>query len=326
MIDFPRRSAGLVGDQEDRGVAMKVIICGAGQVGWQIARHLSGENNDVTVIDNDPDLVRRATDTLDVRVSRALPPIPMCWNARARGMPTWSSPRPIRTRSTWSPARWRIRSLRCRARSRGCARKAISTAIYSDLYRRDHLPIDVVISPEREVAEAALRRLAAPATFDTESFLDDEVRLIGIALDADCPILNTPLRNCPSCSRPCLPWSSACGASRRCSRRARGSALCRRSDLCLTLTRDFGRTLEIFGKPTQRQERVIIVGGGNVGLAVARDAGTAAGPDAGEASSSATAPWRNAPPTRWNGRSCCMATGSTWSCWKRRRWSGPMPS
>ncbi len=46
---------------------MKVIICGAGQVGWQIARHLSGENNDVTVVDNNPELVRRATDTLDVQ-------------------------------------------------------------------------------------------------------------------------------------------------------------------------------------------------------------------------------------------------------------------
>ena len=46
---------------------MKVIICGAGQVGWQIARHLSGENNDVTIVDHDPDLVRRATDTLDVQ-------------------------------------------------------------------------------------------------------------------------------------------------------------------------------------------------------------------------------------------------------------------
>ena len=46
---------------------MKVIICGAGQVGWQIARHLSGESNDVTVVDSNPDLVRRATDTLDVQ-------------------------------------------------------------------------------------------------------------------------------------------------------------------------------------------------------------------------------------------------------------------
>ena len=46
---------------------MKVIICGAGQVGWQIARHLSGERNDVTVVDSNADLVRRATDTLDVQ-------------------------------------------------------------------------------------------------------------------------------------------------------------------------------------------------------------------------------------------------------------------
>ena len=46
---------------------MKVIICGAGQVGWQIARHLAGEKNDVTIVDNDQDLVERATDTLDVK-------------------------------------------------------------------------------------------------------------------------------------------------------------------------------------------------------------------------------------------------------------------
>ena len=44
---------------------MKVIICGAGQVGWQIARHLSGEQNNVTVVDNNPDLVRRATESLN---------------------------------------------------------------------------------------------------------------------------------------------------------------------------------------------------------------------------------------------------------------------
>ena len=47
---------------------MKIIICGAGQVGWQIARHLSSEKNDVTVVDNNSDLVARAVDTLDVNV------------------------------------------------------------------------------------------------------------------------------------------------------------------------------------------------------------------------------------------------------------------
>ena len=46
---------------------MKVIICGAGQVGYGIAEHLSAENNDVAIIDNSAGLVQRVSDTLDVR-------------------------------------------------------------------------------------------------------------------------------------------------------------------------------------------------------------------------------------------------------------------
>ena len=46
---------------------MKIIICGAGQVGWQIARHLSSENNNVTIVDNNSELIRRATESIDVQ-------------------------------------------------------------------------------------------------------------------------------------------------------------------------------------------------------------------------------------------------------------------
>lgn len=46
---------------------MKVVICGAGQVGSNIARYLAREDNDVTVIDIDPSLVERITDSLDVQ-------------------------------------------------------------------------------------------------------------------------------------------------------------------------------------------------------------------------------------------------------------------
>ena len=65
---------------------MKVIICGAGQVGWQIARHLSGERNDVTVVDNDPELIRRATNTLDVQGILDLLLIQISWIEQAREM------------------------------------------------------------------------------------------------------------------------------------------------------------------------------------------------------------------------------------------------
>jgi trk system potassium uptake protein TrkA len=46
---------------------MKVIVCGAGQVGFSIARQLAAEHNDVTVIDQVPELVQRVNDNLDVQ-------------------------------------------------------------------------------------------------------------------------------------------------------------------------------------------------------------------------------------------------------------------
>ena len=45
---------------------MRVIICGAGQVGYNIASYLAREENDVTVVDNDPGLIARINDELDV--------------------------------------------------------------------------------------------------------------------------------------------------------------------------------------------------------------------------------------------------------------------
>ncbi|MGY8995394.1 MAG: NAD-binding protein, partial [Alphaproteobacteria bacterium] len=46
---------------------MQVIVCGAGQVGFNIARQLANEANDVTVIDVDPDRIRRITESIDVK-------------------------------------------------------------------------------------------------------------------------------------------------------------------------------------------------------------------------------------------------------------------
>ena len=48
---------------------MKIVICGAGIVGSAIARHLAAEQNDVTVIDADPDKIQRIIEVADVGLS-----------------------------------------------------------------------------------------------------------------------------------------------------------------------------------------------------------------------------------------------------------------
>ncbi len=250
---------------------MKVIICGAGQVGWQIARHLSGERNDVTVVDNNPDLVRRATDTLDVQGIAGFASYPdILERAGARDADmiiaaTHSDEVNMVTcqvaHSVFSISR---KIARLRARS-------YLDAIYSDLYRRDHMPIDVVISPEKEVAEAALQRLAAPAAFDTESFLDGKGILLGIAIEPDCPVINTPLRQLTdlfSTLRAIVVGIRREGALF--APEAGDQIFAGDQVYVFTHTEDMSRTLEIFGKTHRKQERVVIIGGGNVGLAVAR--------------------------------------------------------
>ncbi|WP_305968214.1 MULTISPECIES: Trk system potassium transporter TrkA [unclassified Mameliella] len=250
---------------------MKVIICGAGQVGWQIARHLAGERNDVTVVDNNPDLVRRATDTLDVQGIAGFASYPDVLDkagARDADMVIAATYSDEVNMVTCQVAHSVFAVPRKIARLRA---ESYLTAIYSDLYRRDHMPIDVVISPEREVADAALQRLAAPAAFDTESFLDGKTQLMGLTIDAGCPIVNTPLRQLTDLFSTLR--SVVVGVRRD------GVLFAPESgdqlfegDSCYVMVHadDVQRTLEIFGKSLRKQERVVIVGGGNVGLSVAR--------------------------------------------------------
>ncbi len=250
---------------------MKVIICGAGQVGWQIARHLSGEKNDVTVVDNNPALVHRAMDTLDVQGVAGFASYPGVLEqagARDADMVIAATHSDEVNMVTCQVAHSVFAVPRKIARLRA---QAYLEQQYSDLFRRDHLPIDVVISPEREVAEAALRRLAVPAAFDTESFLDGKARLLGISLDEDCPALDTSLRQLTDLFSTLR--AVVVGVRRR------GRLFVPDPDDQLfvgdqihvfAVAEDVGRTLEIFGKPARPAERVVILGGGNVGLAVAR--------------------------------------------------------
>ena len=249
---------------------MKVIICGAGQVGWQLARHLAGERADVTVVDSNPDLVRRAIDALDVQgvVGFAShPDVLERAGATGAGMVIAATHSDEVNMVTCQVAHsiFGITTKIARLRS-----QSYLTAIHSDLYRRDHVPIDVVICPEREVADAALRRLAAPAAFDTVSFLDGHAELMGISLDENCPVINTPLRQLSDLFSTLR--AMVVGVRREGTLFApdAGDQLFLGDEIYVFSHKDDSRrALEIFGKEVTSPERVVIVGGGNVGLAVA---------------------------------------------------------
>ncbi len=250
---------------------MKVIVCGAGQVGLQIARHLSSERNDVTLVDNKPELVRRATDTLDVQGIVGFASHPnILEQAGARDADMVIA-------ATYSDE---VNMVTCQVAhsvfgvTRKIARLREQTYLdprYSDLFRREHMPIDVIISPEREVSQAALKRVAYPEAFDVQEYFQGKALLIGLSLDEECAVLNTSLRQLSDLFPTLRIMVAGVRRGKRLFAPEPEDQLYAGDQIYVLVdTRDVRRAFEVFGKSPSRQERVLVIGGGNVGLSVAR--------------------------------------------------------
>lgn len=251
---------------------MRIIICGAGQVGWQIARQLSGEGHDVTLIDRDERLIQQANDALDVQGIAGHASHPDVLDRAGAAdcdllIAATASDEVNIVSCEIAAALFSVPRRIARLRAPAYMRPE-----YADLYQAQNLSIDVVISPEQEVAAAALSRLDAPTTFDTETFMDGRVRLLAMALTDSCPILNTPLRHL---DQTFYGLRAVVVGLRRGGRFFAPEPFdqLHAGDRAYVVTpeEDVARTLDIFGLPGRPIRRVVLIGAGNIGRAVARE-------------------------------------------------------
>ncbi len=249
---------------------MKVIICGAGQVGYGIAEHLASEGNDISVIDTSEELIQRISDTLDVRGfvgHGAHPDILHQAGADEADMiiavTFYDEVNMIACQVAHSL--FNIQTKVARIRDGSYREKH-----WQKLFSAEHMPIDVIISPETEVADMILRRLTIPGAFESDEFFDGKAALLGISCTESCPVLNTPLRQLTELF-PDL-GAVVIGIYRE------GMIFAPHADDPLIESDDvyvivpssqISRTLKIFGHAEKQAQRVIIAGGGNIGLSVA---------------------------------------------------------
>jgi trk system potassium uptake protein TrkA len=145
--------------------------------------------------------------------------------------------------------------------------------MWADLFSRDHMPIDVIISPELEVARAISRRLAVPGAFDMIPLANDRVRVIGVRCGENCPVINTPLRQLTGLF-PDLNISIVGIA------RGEDAFVPHSADQMfagdevyfVADTQHVPRALATFGHEERNKasRRITIIGGGNIGLNLAR--------------------------------------------------------
>ncbi|MDA0240323.1 MAG: Trk system potassium transporter TrkA [Proteobacteria bacterium] len=251
---------------------MKVIVCGAGQVGYNIARYLAQEDNDVTVIDSSPELTRKIGDTLDVKAVTGLASHPSVLEQAGAldadmVVAVTQSDEVNMVACQICHSLFEVTTKIARVRQQGYLLPK-----WANLFSRDHMPIDVVISPEREVAGAIARRIEAPGALDIISLAEGRVKLIGVRCGEDCPLVNTPLRQLTQLFPDLHIVIVGVVSDGKASVPTGDDVMVPGDEVYFVADSEHvQRALAAFGHEEPEARRIVIFGGGNVGLFLAQE-------------------------------------------------------
>lgn len=251
---------------------MNVIICGAGQVGSSIARYLSSEGNDVTVIDQSPELIRKINDTLDVRafVGHASHPstLEMAGAKEADMLIAVTYADEVNMIACQvGHSLFQVPTKIARVRSQNYLQPE-----WADLFSRENMPIDVIISPEVEVARHIGQQLQVPGAFDMLAMADGKVRVVGVRCGAECPVLNTPMRQLASLFPDLNMVVVAIIRNDKVIVPSSEDQMLAGDEVYFVCdTEHLARAMDAFGHREPEARRIIIVGAGNIGLTLAQN-------------------------------------------------------
>ena len=251
---------------------MNIIICGAGRVGFTIAKILSDQGHSITVIDQSSDDIQKIDETLDVKaiVGKATyPSILEKANASEADMII------AVTRND------EINMLICQiAFSIFNVQKKIARIRSQDylnpkftkVYNKENLPIDVIISPEIEIAKSLQRKLEAPGALDNVPFANNNSRLLEILINDKCPLIEIKLNNLTE-KFPKLDVNII-GVIRN-----DKFAILKKNDVMIKGDKAYviinasqmQETLNAFGHNEKISNKILIIGGGNIGFNLAKN-------------------------------------------------------
>ena len=170
---------------------MKIIIVGNGKVGYSLAEQLSKEDNDVTVIDKDPEALRRANENLDV----------LC--IRGNGVSTkvlfeaGIEEADVLIAATASDEMNMVCCLTGKKLGAAHTIARIREPEYADELSliKNELGLDMVINPERAAAREIARILRFPQAVNIEIFARGQVEMVEIKVTENMPISGMIIRD-----------------------------------------------------------------------------------------------------------------------------------
>ena len=251
---------------------MNIIICGAGRVGFTIAKLLTEQNHSITIIDQSSEDIQRINDSLDVKaiVGKATMPsvLEKAHNDETDMIIAVTKNDEINMLICQiAYSLFKIPKKIARIRTQDYLNPK-----FEKIYNKENLPIDVIISPELEIAKSIQRKLEAPGALDNVPFADNKIRLLEILIDEKCPIVNIKLNELTK-KFPKLN-ANILGVVRneKFIFLKKNDVMKKEDKVYVTInSSQMKETLSAFGHNEKISNKILIIGGGNIGFNLAKN-------------------------------------------------------
>ena len=251
---------------------MNIIICGAGRVGFTIAKLLSEQNHSITIIDQSSEDIQKINESLDVKaiVGKATYPS-ILEKAKASDadmiIAVTKNDEINMLICQIAFSIFNIQKKIARIRSQDYLNPK-----FSKVYNKENLPIDVIISPELEIAKSLQRKLEAPGALDNVPFAENKIRLLEISVNKTCPLIGIKLNELTK-KFPKLE-ANILGVIRD-----EKFIIFKKNDVMkendkayvIINASQMQLTLSAFGHNEKISNKILIIGGGNIGFNLAKN-------------------------------------------------------
>jgi len=251
---------------------MNIIICGAGRVGYTIAKLLSEQNHSITVIDQSSEDIQKVNDGLDVKgiVGKATYPSVLEKASASEAdmiIAVTKNDEINMLICQIAFSMFNIQKKIARIRS-----KDYLNPKFSKVYSKENLPIDVIISPEIEIAKSVQRKLEAPGALDNVNFAQNKIRLLEILVNEACPLVNIPLNELTK-KFPKLEANILGVIRNEKFIILKKNDVMKKNDKAYVIinSEQMQQTLLAFGHEEKISKKILIIGGGNIGFNLAKN-------------------------------------------------------
>jgi len=248
---------------------VKIIILGAGQVGSSVATNLASEANDITVVDQRADLLREMQDQLDIRTVQGLASHPDV--LRQAGADDADMILAVTNSDETNMVACQVARVLFHTPTKIARVRSVGYLNYPHLFVEGAMPIDVLISPEQLVGEYILRLIEYPGALQVVDFAGGRVRLVAVRAYHGGPLVGHELRTL----RDHMPGVEARVAAIYRKRRAIipvGHTVIEADDevFFIAASDHIKAVISELQRLEKPYRRIIIAGGGNIGLRLAR--------------------------------------------------------